>query len=154
MGSKGWNSQISRQSAQEGGKIVGPKRRPPLPTHPPPQETFLVLISVTDWVDTRATVWPEGLCQWKNFMTPSGIEPATYRPPRTPYYPVRVMYLNIIQVNFLSGKTDNAIINLLKPTGHVMHQQFDIQQLYVLPTLYLCVLYLSENKQPPVPLTA
>ena len=36
---------------------------------------------------------------------------------------------------------------LLKPTGHVMHQQFNIQQLYVLPTLYLCVLYLSENKQ-------
>ena len=45
-------------------------------------------------------------------------------------------------------------INLLNPTGHVMHQQFNIQQLYVLPTLYLCVLYLSENKQRPVPLTA
>jgi hypothetical protein len=38
-------------------------------------------------------------------------------------------------------------INLLNPTGHVMHQQFNIQQLSVLPTLYLCVLYLSENKQ-------
>ena len=46
------------------------------------------------------------------------------------------------------------ILNLLKPTGHVMHQQFNIQQLYVLPTLYLCVLYLSENKQRLVPLTA
>ena len=45
-------------------------------------------------------------------------------------------------------------INLLKPTGHVMHQQFNIQQLYALPTLYLCVLYLSENKQRLVPLTA
>jgi hypothetical protein len=44
--------------------------------------------------------------------------------------------------------------NLLKPTGYVMHQQFNIQQLYVLPTLYLCVLYLSENKQRLVPLTA
>jgi hypothetical protein len=42
----------------------------------------------------------------------------------------------------------------LNPTGHVMHQQFNIQQLYVLPTLYLCVLYLSENKQRLVPLTA
>ena len=40
-----------------------------------------------------------------------------------------------------------AAITLLKPTGYVMHQQFNIQQLYVLPTLYLCVLYLSENKQ-------
>ena len=45
-------------------------------------------------------------------------------------------------------------INLLKPTGHVMTQQFNIQQLYVLPTLYLCVLYLSEKKQRLVPLTA
>jgi len=29
--------------------------------------------------------------------------------------------------------------NLLKPTGHVMHHQFNVQQLYALPTLYLCV---------------
>ena len=45
-------------------------------------------------------------------------------------------------------------VNLLKPTGHVMHQQFNIQQFYILPSLYLCVLYLSENKQRLVPLTA
>jgi len=45
-------------------------------------------------------------------------------------------------------------INLLKPTGYVMHQLFNIQQLYALPTLYLCVLCLSENKQRLVPLTA
>ena len=45
-------------------------------------------------------------------------------------------------------------IKILKPTGHVMHHQFNIQQLYALPTLYLCVLYLSENKQRLVPLTA
>ena len=44
--------------------------------------------------------------------------------------------------------------NLLKPTGYVMYQQFNIQQLYVLPTLYLCVLYLSKNKQRLAPLTA
>jgi len=44
--------------------------------------------------------------------------------------------------------------NLLKPAGHVMHHQSNIQQLYALPTLYLCVLYLSENKQRLVPLTA
>ena len=43
---------------------------------------------------------------------------------------------------------------LIKPTGHVMHQQFNIQQMYALLTLYLCVLYLSENKQRLVPLTA
>ena len=52
-------------------------------------------------------------------------------------------------------KLHNEELNLLKPTGHVMHhQQFNIQQLYALPTLYLCVLYLSENKQRLVPLTA
>ena len=45
-------------------------------------------------------------------------------------------------------------INILKPTGHVIHQQFNIQQLYALSTLYSCVLYLSENKQRLVPLTA
>ena len=45
-------------------------------------------------------------------------------------------------------------LNLLKPTGHVMHHQFNIQQLYALPTLYLCVLYLSQNKQRLVPLAA
>jgi len=44
--------------------------------------------------------------------------------------------------------------NLLKPSGYVMHHQFNIQQLYSLPTLYLYVLYLSENKQRLVPLTA
>ena len=47
-----------------------------------------------------------------------------------------------------------CMVNLLNPTGHVMHQQFNIQQLYVLPTLHLYVLYLSENKQRLVPLTA
>jgi len=46
------------------------------------------------------------------------------------------------------------LINLLKPTGYMMHHQFNIQQLYALPTLYLYVLYLYENKQRLVPLTA
>ena len=54
---------------------------------------------------------------------------------------------------FVDLRSDK-LINLLQPTGHVMHHQFYIQQLYVLPTLYLCVLYLSENKQRLVPLTA
>ena len=48
----------------------------------------------------------------------------------------------------------SSMINRLTTNGHVMHQQFNIQQLYVLPTLYLRVLYLSENKHRLVPLTA
>ena len=38
-----------------------------------------------------------------------------------------------------------TIVNLLKPTGHVMHQQFNIQQLYALLTLYLCLVFIWEQ---------
>jgi len=51
-------------------------------------------------------------------------------------------------------KEEWACINLLKATGYVMYNQFNIQQLYALPTLYLCVFYSSQNKQRFVPLTA
>ena len=44
---------------------------------------------------------------------------------------------------FFRGNT----LNLLKPTGHVMHQQFNIQLLYVLPTqcIYVFCIYLRTN---------
>jgi hypothetical protein len=45
------------------------------------------------------------------------------------------------------------VLNLLKASGYVMHHQFNTQQLYALLTLYLCVSYLSQNKQRLVPLT-
>ena len=57
--------------------------------------------------------------------------------------------------NLLSFNPSMSLgFNLLKHAGYMMNQQFNIQQLYILPTLYLCVLYLSENKQQLVPLTA
>jgi hypothetical protein len=41
----------------------------------------------------------------------------------------------------------DIIINLIKSTGHVMHQQFNTQQLYVLPThcIYVFCIYLRTN---------
>jgi hypothetical protein len=68
----GWGSHISRQSAHEGGTSYSPAAFTP-------QEIRLVRISFRGWVDPRAVVRPEGLCQWKIPMTPSGIEPATFR---------------------------------------------------------------------------
>ena len=44
-----------------------------------PLKIFVVLISVTDWVDPRAVVRPEGFYQWKIPMIPTEIKPATFR---------------------------------------------------------------------------
>ena len=60
--------------AQDGGKVVSFTHRPLLP-----QEILLVLLSVRGWVDPRAIVRSEGLCQWIIPMTPPGIEPATFQ---------------------------------------------------------------------------
>ena len=46
------------------------------------------------------------------------------------------------------------LINLLKPTGHVMYHQFNNEQLYALPTMYVSVVCLSESRQRLVSLTA
>jgi len=79
--------------------------------------------------------------------------PSREAKPGCPEYEIAL----VTQKNMTYQQTNdskNMTINLLKPTGYVTHHQFNIQQLYTLPTLYLCVLYLSENKQRLVPLTA
>jgi len=65
-----WGSQISKQSPHEGGNGR---------LYLPPPGGTLVPISVRGWVDPRAIVRPEGLCQWKIPVTLSGIETATFR---------------------------------------------------------------------------
>ena len=89
----------------------------------------------------------------------NGSQSSTNLPPQ---YPSTGVYISSVRSflralhygSFFVSAMPNAtsVLKLLKPTGYVMHQQFNIQQLYVLPTLYLCVLYLSENKQRLVPL--
>jgi hypothetical protein len=36
-------------------------------------------------------------------------------------------------------------LTFLKPTGYLMHHQFNIQQLYALPTLFKCFVFIWEQ---------
>jgi hypothetical protein len=72
---EGWGSQISRQSAREGGKVVSLTHRSPLP----PRKYYWCSFLLEVYSTAGAVVRPKGLCQWKIPMTPSGIEPATFR---------------------------------------------------------------------------
>jgi hypothetical protein len=94
----GWRCQISRQSALEGGKVVSPTHRPPLP----PQEIFLVFISVRggrkdyvnekfQWHHRESNPCPSGL--WRSASTncaPLSVHMNKKRnsvPPTSPYHP-------------------------------------------------------------------
>jgi len=66
------------------------------------------------------------------------------------FHPRGVYELKLSHVqHFTSGihHPNCCLLNISNPTGHYMYHQFNIQQLYAVPKLYLCVLYVSENKQ-------
>jgi hypothetical protein len=72
---RGWGSHILRQSTHEGDRAVSPTHRPPLPPRKYSWYSFLLEAESIP----RAIVRPEGLCQWKFPVTPSGIKPAPFR---------------------------------------------------------------------------
>ena len=59
------------------------------------------------------------------------------------------------EMNWQEDFEGRADINPLKPSGHYMYRQFNIQQFYVLLTQCVCVFLCgSQNKQPLFPYTA
>jgi hypothetical protein len=98
-GPRGWGSQICRQSAHEGGKVVSPTHRPPLPPRKYSWYSFLL----RGWVDPRAIVRLKRLCQGINSNDTIGnrthdvpvcsVVPQPTAPPRAPDHSVLILYI-------------------------------------------------------------
>jgi hypothetical protein len=102
-----WSPQISRQPATSAFT---------------PQGIFLVLISVRGWVNPMSIVRPEGLCQWKIPMTPSGTKSAIFwsvaqclnqlRPPRVTCLAIYCIKYSIRCDLFLGAEFSDIFLNV------------------------------------------
>ena len=69
-----WGSQVSRQSVHEGGKVVSPTHRPPLPPRKYSWYSFLLEAESNSGPQCGRKDYVNGKIQWQ-----LGIEPATFR---------------------------------------------------------------------------
>jgi len=113
-----WSSQISRKSAHEGGKVVSPTQRPPLPTRKYSWYSFLLEAESTLGPQCGRKDYVNEESQWnrresnRDLPTCSAVRQST-APPRTPFCEIRKAnyYLSaIIEIRYSRVITTKAVV--------------------------------------------